>query len=157
MASFSDPSSDLEMNEPNSSISEAEAEASASACPNPINNRKKRKNNGLVCGYGHRCISNRDVSENSNQIEFLPPVNTKNLIQKVRAAIYLSLDRLWELPNESSLIAMILDPRMKNFPFINGSECLVNENLEEPILTTDLADDAEDGSEKEAILHTTVQ
>ncbi|CAG8714692.1 16066_t:CDS:1, partial [Dentiscutata heterogama] len=60
---------------------------------------------------------------------------------------------------------MILDPRMKNFPFINGSERaeqrtqakhllrnlytqfkqgLVNENLEKPILTTDLADDAED-------------
>ncbi|CAG8663355.1 16000_t:CDS:2 [Cetraspora pellucida] len=92
-------------------------------------------------------------------------VNTKNLIQKVRAAIYLSLDKLWESPNESSLIAMILDPRMKNFSFINGSEHaeqrtqtehllrnlytqlkqgLVNENFEEPILTTDLANNAED-------------
>ncbi|CAG8769588.1 15561_t:CDS:2, partial [Dentiscutata erythropus] len=44
-----------------------------------------------------------------NQIEYLPLVNTENLVQK-------------EMPNESSLLAIILDPRMKNFPFMNGPD-----------------------------------
>ncbi|CAG8538943.1 4108_t:CDS:2, partial [Scutellospora calospora] len=48
--------------------------------------------------------------------------STENLTQNVCAAIYLSLDKLWEVPNELSLIATILDPRMKSFPFINDSD-----------------------------------
>ncbi|CAG8799689.1 15644_t:CDS:2, partial [Cetraspora pellucida] len=70
-----------------------------------IDNSSDSSSTSLVCGHGHRCISNQDVSENSNQIKYLPSVNTENLIQK---------------------------------------QGLVNENLEEPILTTDLTDNAED-------------
>ncbi|CAI2197845.1 9215_t:CDS:1, partial [Funneliformis geosporum] len=60
--------------------------------------------------------------ENPYQIEYLPPVDTKDLLKVVRAAIYLSLDKLWDVPNELSLIATILDPRLKNFRFINNSD-----------------------------------
>ena len=49
------------------------------------------------------------------QIEYLPPVNTTGLIQKVRAAIYLSLDELWSFPTDTALIATFLDPRFKHF------------------------------------------
>ncbi|CAG8600745.1 14208_t:CDS:2, partial [Cetraspora pellucida] len=100
-----------------------------------------------------------------NELENDDNINTENLIQKVRAAIYLSLDKLWEMPNESSLTAMILDPRIKNFSFMNRSDRaqqktqaefllrdlytqlkqeLTNKNLEVPYSTVDLINDAED-------------
>ena len=50
-----------------------------------------------------------------NQVEYLPAVNVNGLLQKVRAAIFLSLDELWSIPTELVLIATILDPRFKNF------------------------------------------
>ncbi|CAG8738077.1 11960_t:CDS:2, partial [Dentiscutata heterogama] len=74
-------------------------------------------------------------------------------------------DKLWEMPNESSLTAMILDPRIKNFLFMNGPDRaqqrtqaefllrdlytqlkqeLTNKNLEVPYSTVDLINDAED-------------
>ncbi|CAG8655821.1 9785_t:CDS:2, partial [Scutellospora calospora] len=109
---------------------------------------------------------NSDSNEQEiNQIEYLQPVNTENLIQKVRAAIYLSLDKLWEMPNKSSLTAMILDPRMKNFPFMNEPDRvqqktqaefllrdlytqlkqeITNKNLEVPYSTMNLINDTED-------------
>jgi len=37
------------------------------------------------------------------------------LIEKVRAAIYLSLDELWSVPTDNTLIATFLDPRFKHF------------------------------------------
>ncbi|CAG8455768.1 21917_t:CDS:2, partial [Cetraspora pellucida] len=70
---------------------------------------------------------NVDVS----QIECLLSACTQNLIKKVRAAIYLSLKKLWEIPLEIFLIAMILDSRMKNFSFadINGENIEVNTSV----------------------------
>ena len=53
--------------------------------------------------------------ENINQIEYLPSVDTTGLIEKVRAAIYLSLDELWSVPTDNTLIATFLDPRFKHF------------------------------------------
>src|SRR5829696_7469632 len=53
--------------------------------------------------------------ENINQIEYLPLVDTTGLIEKVRAAIYLSLDELWSVPTDNTLIATFLDPRFKHF------------------------------------------
>ncbi|CAI2199166.1 15488_t:CDS:1, partial [Funneliformis geosporum] len=61
--------------------------------------------------------------ENTYQIEYLPPVDTKDFLKVIRAAIYLSLDKLWDVKNELSLIATILNPRLKNFQFINNSDC----------------------------------
>ncbi|CAB4398706.1 unnamed protein product [Rhizophagus irregularis] len=47
--------------------------------------------------------------------EYLQPVNTEGLLQKVRAAIFLSLNELWTVPSNIMLIATFLDPRFKNF------------------------------------------
>ncbi|CAG8617416.1 2677_t:CDS:2, partial [Cetraspora pellucida] len=41
--------------------------------------------------------------EDTNQVKYLPPTDTTNLIQKVCAAIYLFLDKLWQIPTESLL------------------------------------------------------
>ncbi|CAI2198786.1 8371_t:CDS:1, partial [Funneliformis geosporum] len=48
--------------------------------------------------------------KNPYQIEYLPPVDIKDLLKVVCVAIYLSLNKLWDVPNELSLIATILDP-----------------------------------------------
>ncbi|CAG8456639.1 7010_t:CDS:2 [Cetraspora pellucida] len=50
-----------------------------------------------------------------NHIEYLPTADTVGLLQKVRAAIFLSLDELWSTPSDLVRIAMILDPRFKDF------------------------------------------
>jgi hypothetical protein len=56
-----------------------------------------------------------------NTVEYLQPVNTEGLLQKVRAAIFLSLDELWPIPSNIMLIATFLDPRFKNFDWCNGN------------------------------------
>lgn len=55
-----------------------------------------------------------------NTVEYLQPVDTKGLLQKVRAAIFLSLDELWSAPSDIVLIATFLDPRFKTFDWCNG-------------------------------------
>ncbi|CAI2196087.1 9660_t:CDS:1, partial [Funneliformis geosporum] len=57
-----------------------------------------------------------------NRVEYLPAVNVNGLLQKVRAAIFLSLDELWSIPTELVLIATILDPRFKNFYWDDSGE-----------------------------------
>ncbi|GBC17178.1 zinc finger BED domain-containing protein 1-like [Rhizophagus irregularis DAOM 181602=DAOM 197198] len=62
------------------------------------------------------------VAEDTNKVEDLPPVNTTNLLEKVRVAIYLSLDELWAIPTDTALIATFLDPRFKHFKWSTNSE-----------------------------------
>ena len=57
-----------------------------------------------------------------NIVEYLQPVNTEGLLQKVRAAIYLSLDELWPVPSNIMLVATFLDPHFKNFDWCNGND-----------------------------------
>ena len=48
-----------------------------------------------------------------NIVEYLQPVNTEGSLQKVCAAIYLSLDELWPVPSNIMLVATFLDLRFK--------------------------------------------
>ncbi|KAF0511331.1 zinc finger bed domain-containing protein 4-like [Gigaspora margarita] len=50
-----------------------------------------------------------------NRIKSLPAANTVGLLQKVQAAIFLSLDELWLAPSDLVQIATILDPQFKDF------------------------------------------
>ncbi|CAI2194756.1 200_t:CDS:1, partial [Funneliformis geosporum] len=50
-----------------------------------------------------------------NCVEYLPIADITGLLQKVRAAIFLSLDELWLIPTDLVQIATVLDPRFKNF------------------------------------------
>ncbi len=52
---------------------------------------------------------------NPNKVEYLPPVSTNGLLQKVRAAVYLSMDELWTVLTNIALVATFLDPRFKHF------------------------------------------
>ena len=56
-----------------------------------------------------------------NTVEYLQPVNTEGLLQKVRAAIFLSLDELWSIPSSITLATTFLDPRFKDFDWCNDS------------------------------------
>ena len=62
------------------------------------------------------------TAEDTNQVEYLPSVNTTGLLERVRAAIYLSLDELWSIPTDTALIATFLDPRFKHFKWATNGE-----------------------------------
>ncbi|CAI2188180.1 12737_t:CDS:2 [Funneliformis geosporum] len=55
-------------------------------------------------------------------VEDLPPVDTTGLLERVRAAIYLSLDELWSILTDNTLIATFLDPRFKHFNWTTNDE-----------------------------------
>ncbi|CAG8824268.1 11305_t:CDS:2, partial [Dentiscutata erythropus] len=61
-----------------------------------------------------RAQQSTNVNDN-NAIEYLPSIDPNGLLQRVRAAIYLSLDELWAIPSAIALITSILDPRFKTF------------------------------------------
>ncbi|CAI2191180.1 12322_t:CDS:2, partial [Funneliformis geosporum] len=58
----------------------------------------------------------------TNQVEYLPPVDVTGMLERVRAAIYLSLDELWSVPFDNALIVTFLDPRFKHFNWASNGE-----------------------------------
>ncbi|CAB5369787.1 unnamed protein product [Rhizophagus irregularis] len=89
--------------------------------------RGNTRNRGQSRGRGRRrggASTSHPVESNLddiNTVEYLQPVNTEGLLQKVRAAIFLSLDELWTVPSNIMLVATFLDPRFKNFDWCNGN------------------------------------
>ena len=87
-------------------------------------------------------------------MEYLPPVDTTGLLERVRATIYLSLDELWSVPSDNALIATFLDPRFKHFNWAVSSErdkaCQLVKSLYD-ILKVNLRipDDIEDKSQED--------
>ncbi|KAF0408032.1 zinc finger bed domain-containing protein 1-like [Gigaspora margarita] len=78
------------------------------------------KGNGRGRGKKRSVSQRKDAKkeinvDDFNRIESLPAANTVGLLQKVRAAIFLSLDELWPAPSDLVRIATILDPRFKDF------------------------------------------
>jgi len=49
------------------------------------------------------------------------PVNTRGLLEKVKAACYLSMKEYWDVPTLTGMIATILDSRLKKLNFINDN------------------------------------
>lgn len=85
----------------------------------------------------------------TNQVEYLPPVDTNGLLIKVRAAIYLSMEELWAVPTDISLVATFLDPRFKHFNWStrderNKAQSLVKRLYEELKINLTIPDDIED-------------
>ena len=58
------------------------------------------------------------------------PVNTEGLLEKVKAACYLSMKEYWDVPTITGMIATLLDPRLKKLNFIR-SEDIKSEAIEE--------------------------
>jgi hypothetical protein len=48
------------------------------------------------------------------------PVNIRGLLDKVKAACYLSMKEYWNVPTSTGMIATILDPRLKKLNFIKN-------------------------------------
>jgi len=47
------------------------------------------------------------------------PIDTANLLEKVKAACYLSMKEYWNVPTLTGMLATILDPRLKKLKFVN--------------------------------------
>ncbi|CAB4383099.1 unnamed protein product [Rhizophagus irregularis] len=65
--------------------------------------------------YSSNDEENSDIASND---KYIP---SEGLLQKIRAAIFLSLDELWLMPFNIMLIATFLNPRFKNFDWCNGN------------------------------------
>jgi hypothetical protein len=89
---------------------------------------------GLDCGHSH--ISH----ENINQIEYLPPADTRDVLKKVHVAIYFSLNKLWDIHSELYLVTTILDSQMKNFPFVEESDQNRQKEIAKSLLMKNLYD-----------------
>ncbi|CAG8801707.1 18667_t:CDS:2, partial [Racocetra persica] len=88
-------------------------------------NRKKIQSHNKGKGKSNVSQRSQNKSVESNdiyEIEYLPPTDTSGLLDNVRAAIYLSLDELWCVPNDIALVASILDPRMKSLRFTTDTQ-----------------------------------
>ncbi|CAG8790786.1 9392_t:CDS:1, partial [Cetraspora pellucida] len=72
---------------------------------NRVHSRCSRK-------YKRHSKSSAELAEydDSNTVKYVPPTSCEGLLEKMRAAIYLSLDELWSIPNEIELKASMLDP-----------------------------------------------
>ncbi|CAG8471974.1 11262_t:CDS:2 [Cetraspora pellucida] len=73
--------------------------------------------------------SNNAELEDIDRIEYLLSVLTNGLLIRVRAAIYLLLDELWEVPTDIALVATFLDPRFKHFNWATSVERNRAQNL----------------------------
>ncbi|RIB09872.1 hypothetical protein C2G38_2207612 [Gigaspora rosea] len=73
--------------------------------------------------YAHRTKCAIELDD-TNTIKYLPSTNYKGLLEKKSAAIYLSPNKLWGIPDETGLKASILDLRvLKLLPFATNEEC----------------------------------
>jgi hAT family C-terminal dimerisation region len=87
---------------------------------------------------------------NPNKVMYLSPVSTNGLLQKVRAAIYLSIDELWTVPTDIALVATFLDPRFKHFNWttkgnLTEAQCLVKILYEKLKIDLNIPDDDIEG------------
>ncbi|CAG8506794.1 17789_t:CDS:2, partial [Gigaspora rosea] len=78
-----------------------------------------------------RVQPNNTEFEDIDRVEYLPPVATTGLLRRVRAAIYLSMDKLWDSPSDIALVATFLDPRFKHFNWATSIERNKAQNLVE--------------------------
>ncbi|CAG8636807.1 6441_t:CDS:2 [Dentiscutata erythropus] len=78
-----------------------------------------------------RVQPNNTELKDIDRVEYLPPVATTGLLRRVRAAIYLSMDELWEAPSDIALVATFLDPRFKHFNWTTSIERNKAQNLVE--------------------------
>ncbi|CAG8551647.1 5098_t:CDS:2 [Dentiscutata erythropus] len=74
--------------------------------------------------YAHHnmCSQDRGRADNDpNTVKSFPSTSCQELLEKMHATIYLSLDELWSIPNKVGLKALLLDPRLKLLPFANAN------------------------------------
>ncbi|CAG8461934.1 28550_t:CDS:2 [Racocetra persica] len=78
---------------------------------------------GCRSGKHKRRVKSVAELDNTNNIKYLPPTKCEGLLEKMCAAIYLSLDELWSIPDEIGLKASMLDSRvLKLLPFATEDE-----------------------------------
>ncbi|KAF0429460.1 zinc finger bed domain-containing protein 1-like [Gigaspora margarita] len=51
------------------------------------------------------------------------PVTITNMLEWVKATIYLSMCQYWNIPKKSTLILALLDPRYKKLKFVTETQC----------------------------------
>ncbi|CAG8493044.1 6183_t:CDS:1, partial [Scutellospora calospora] len=85
-----------------------------------------RANQALNISHG-RVQKHKNIPVNSQQnsdprfkkrraIE--PPVTIMNMLEQVKATIYLSMCQYWDVPKEITLLSALLDPRYKKLKFV---------------------------------------
>jgi hypothetical protein len=76
---------------------------------------------------GRNTQSTNRIHENAdprfkNRRTIEPPVTTTNILEQVKATIYLSMCQYWDVPKETTLLAALLDPRFKKLKFVTEEQ-----------------------------------
>ena len=64
------------------------------------------------------------VTANSRKLKLKNPINTRGMLNKIKSALYISINHYWEnLTKPDALLASLLDPRMKDLSFVSPERC----------------------------------
>ena len=58
------------------------------------------------------------------------PINTQGMLNKIKSALYISINHYWkDLTKPNTLLASLLDSRMKDLSFVSFNKCDEVKNL----------------------------
>lgn len=66
----------------------------------------------------------------SRKLKLKNPINTQGMLNKIKSALYISINHYWkDLTKSDTLLASLLDPRMKDLSFVSFNKCDEVKNL----------------------------
>jgi hypothetical protein len=64
------------------------------------------------------------ITANSQKLKLKNPINTRGMLNKIKSALYISINHYWKnLTKSDALLASLLDPRMKDLSFVSPERC----------------------------------
>ena len=70
-------------------------------------------------------LSNDDETDNHLRQSINTLQDCDKLIEKVKSALYIAMNRYWDVPQDEAMIATFLDPRCKSLNFASETQKLI--------------------------------
>ncbi|CAG8761130.1 17685_t:CDS:2, partial [Funneliformis caledonium] len=66
-------------------------------------------------------INQKLIPDDNSDVEIIDLTNCNNLTNRIKMALYKSMNHYWEVPQEEGTLAALLDPRFKDLKFASKS------------------------------------